>query len=135
MINDVTPPAEQHPAPSQKQVLCIEDEPFISDLYKRALNKAGFKVDIIAEGEAGLAAIRSDRYDIVLLDIMIPQMLGVDVLHELKEERGKLKAKIVICTNLEQDEKTRNAIEAEADGYIIKAEITPRELVEILKQM
>ncbi len=132
-MNDITQNPEQAPI-EQKRVLCIEDEPFISELYKRALNKAGIYVDIIADGEAGLKAIRTNQYDIVLIDIMIPEMLGVDVLHEIKDERSNIKAKIIICTNLEQDEKTRSSIEAEADGYIIKAEITPRELVEILKQ-
>lgn len=121
-------------ATTSKKILCIEDEPFISQLYARALNKGGYQVDVIADGKEGLAAIRTDAYDIVLLDIMIPQLLGVDILYELKEERANIKAKIIICTNLEQDDETRAAIEAQADGYIIKAEITPRQLVEIVNQ-
>lgn len=120
--------------PVSKKILCIEDEPFISQLYSRALTKAGYSVDVIADGKEGLSAIQTNSYDIVLLDIMIPQLLGIDILYELEDSRDNIKAKIIICTNLEQDEETRAAIEAQADGYIIKAEITPRQLVEIVNQ-
>ena len=66
---------------------------------------------------------------------MIPDTLGVDVLHKLRAEKSNLKAKIIITTNLEQDDKTREAIEREADGYLIKAEITPKQLVEFLNHL
>jgi DNA-binding response OmpR family regulator len=120
---------------SQKRILCIEDERFIGELYKRALEKAGYYVDVIPDGQQGLDAILSDSYDIILLDIMIPQILGIDVLHRVRTEKPDLKGKIIITTNLEQDEKSRSEIEKEADGYLIKAEITPHQLVEFLQQM
>lgn len=117
------------------RILCIEDENFIGELYHRALTKAGHHVDIITDGDKGLEAAKSDIYDIILLDIMIPQMLGIDVLKHLRTEKPDLKAKIIITTNLEQDEKTRGDIESQADGYIIKADITPSQLVEFLKDV
>lgn len=118
--------------PPPKKILCIEDEPFIGDLYKRAFEKAGYIAEVIADGRTGLDKAMSNEFDIILLDIMIPQILGIDVLHELRKI-STLKAKIIIATNLEQDEETRAKIEKEADAYIIKAEITPTELVEFLK--
>jgi DNA-binding response OmpR family regulator len=118
-----------------KQILCIEDERFIGELYKRALVKAGFVVDIITDGQEGLDAILTDKYDIVLLDIMLPQILGIDVLHQVRSTAPNLRAKIIITTNLEQSEAERTKIEQEADGYIIKADITPRELVSVLQQL
>ena len=118
--------------PAAKKILCIEDEPFIGDLYRRAFEKAGYIAEIIADGAAGLERAKSNEFDIILLDIMIPQILGIDVLHELRKISG-LKAKVVIATNLEQDDETRAKIEKEADAYLIKAEITPSELVEFLK--
>ncbi len=119
----------------QKRVLCIEDEQFIGELYKRSLEKAGYSADIVADGKVGLERALSDEYDIILLDIMVPQLLGIDILHQVRAEKPNLKAKIIITTNLEQDEKSRAAIEQEADGYLIKAEITPRQLVEFLSQL
>lgn len=134
-----TPPSPtptQAPATSSAQrILCIEDERFIGELYKRALEKVGYVVDIVQEGDAGLQAALTDTYDIILLDIMIPQMLGIDLLHEVRVKKPDLRAKIIITTNLEQDEASRAKIEQEADGYIIKAEITPRQLVEFLQQL
>lgn len=118
-----------------KRILCIEDERFIGELYKRSLEKAGYQVDIIADGQQGLDAILTDTYDVILLDIMVPQVLGIDILHRVRSEKPALHAKIIITTNLEQDEKSRRAIEQEADGYLIKAEITPRQLVEFLEQL
>ena len=118
-----------------KRVLCIEDERFIGELDRRSLEKAGYTVDIVTDGQSGLAAVLTDQYDFVLLDIMIPQILGIDILHTVRQQKPDLKAKIVITTNLEQGEESRKEIEQEADGYLIKAEITPSELVEFLSQL
>lgn len=117
------------------KILCIEDEQFISELYERAMSKAGYEVKVVRSGAEGLAEAKTDAYDIVLLDIMVPDMLGVDVLERLRHENPGLKAKIIIATNLEQDDETREAIEKQADGYIIKAEVTPKELVNFLDNL
>lgn len=118
-----------------KTILCIEDEHFISELYSRALSKAGYHVKVIFSGEQGLAEAKTNGYDIILLDLMIPDMLGVEVLKRLRAEVPSLKAKIIITTNLEQDEQTRAQIERQADGYLVKAEITPKQLVEFLDKL
>ena len=122
---------------THKHVLCIEDEHFISELYVRALTKAGYNVDVQLDGREGLAAAQTDDYDIILLDLMIPSITGIEVLRALRDpaQTPSLHAKIVITTNLEQREDARNAIEQQADGYIVKAEITPRELVEFLSHL
>ncbi len=117
------------------KVLCVEDEHFITELYTRALVKAGYEVKVIFDGAEGLAAAKTDAYDIVLLDIMLPNMTGVEVLRRLREEVPHLRAKVIITTNLEQREETRKLIEKQADGYLIKAEITPRQLVGFLKDL
>lgn len=118
------------------KVLCIEDEHFISELYGRALTKAGYDVTMIVDGQKGLEEAQTDAYDIILLDIMIPTITGLDVLDKLRAPDAKpLKAKIIIATNLEQGEEGRAAVEQKADGYIIKAEITPRQLVEFFDQL
>jgi DNA-binding response OmpR family regulator len=119
------------------RILCIEDEFFISELYTRALEKAGYEVVVVSDGDQALAEAEKDTYDIILLDLMIPGMDGVDVLHHLRNpERARpLKAKVIITTNLDQEESIRAKIEQQADGYLIKAEITPRELVDYLQQI
>lgn len=128
------------PAPAAangKKVLCIEDEYFITELYERALTRAGYQVNTIIDGPAGLAEARTNQYDIILLDIMLPNMNGLEILKELRGSASSpaLKAKIIITTNLDQGEEGRKAVEAQADGYIVKAEVTPRQLVEFLQQL
>ena len=120
-----------------KRVLCIEDEHFISELYARALTKAGYQVDVQLDGQKGLAAAQTDVYDIILLDLMIPNITGIEVLRTLRDpsKTPKMHAKIIITTNLEQREDIRADIEQQADGYLVKAEITPRELVAFLSNL
>ena len=121
----------------QKRILCIEDEHFISELYARALTKAGYQVGVQLDGQKGLAAAQTDVYDIILLDLMIPNITGIEVLRTLRDpsKTPKMHAKIIITTNLEQREDIRADIEQQADGYLVKAEITPRELVAFLSNL
>jgi len=120
-----------------KRVLCIEDEHFISELYARALTRAGYQVDVQLDGQKGLAAAQTDQYDIILLDLMIPNITGIEVLRTLRDPRltPKMHAKIIITTNLEQRDDVRADIEQQADGYLVKAEITPHELVDFLSHI
>lgn len=122
---------------SRKKVLCIEDEHFINELYTRALTKAGFDVKTVIDGEEGLKEAKSNNYDIILLDIMVPNMIGTDILNRLRDQNDTpdLKAKIVITTNLELGDDAKAAIEKQADGYIVKAELTPKQLAEFVKQI
>lgn len=122
----------QTQAQPSRRLLCIEDEHFISELYARALTKAGYDVKVIVDGVEGLEEAKTGSYDIILLDLMVPNLDGMHILHELRELKPPIKSKIIITTNLEQDDQHRGQIEKQADGYLIKAEITPRQLVEFL---
>jgi DNA-binding response OmpR family regulator len=123
----------QPTSPTTRKVLIIEDEHFISELYVRALTRAGYEVTVEVDGQKGLDLAKTNQYDIILLDLMIPTITGIEVLRQLRgAEAPKLKAKIVITTNLEQREEIRADIESQADAYVVKAEMTPRELVEFL---
>lgn len=124
-------------APAGKKILVIEDEHFISELYTRALTKAGYAVTTEVDGEKALAAAKTDQYDIILLDLMVPNMTGIEILHQLRDttKTPNLHSKIIITTNLEQNEKARADIEKQADGYLVKANVTPYELVDFLQHV
>lgn len=129
---------EDTPTPSNgKKVLIIEDEQFISDLYVRALQKAGYAVKVIFDGQEALKEAQSNSYDIILLDLMLPNLTGTEILRRLRDvqETPNMRAKVIITTNLELDEAGRAAIESQADGYIVKADVTPKELVVFLDQL
>ncbi len=118
-------------------VLCIEDEHFISELYARALMKGGYEVTVIADGQEALVEAQTNKYDIILLDLMLPNLTGIEILRVLRDPARvpALKAKIIITTNLEQREDIRADIENRADGYVVKAEMTPHEMVVFLNSV
>ncbi len=120
---------------SNRKILFIEDEPFISELYSRALRKADYNVKVTKDGNEAFSEAKSNTYDIILLDLMMPNMLGLEILRRLRSEMPGLQAKVIITTNLEQSKERRAEIEKQADGYLIKAEVTPRELVEFLSHV
>jgi two-component system response regulator ArlR len=117
-----------------RMVLIIEDEHFIGELYERALVRAGYQVAIAVDGIKALREAQTDTYDIILLDLMLPNLNGIEILRSLRDTSvtPHLKAKVIVTTNLEQREDIRSDIEKQADGYVVKAELTPGELVEFL---
>ncbi|MBA2279603.1 response regulator transcription factor [Candidatus Saccharibacteria bacterium] len=119
------------------RVLCIEDEFFIGELYERALRKAGYEVTTVLNGTDGLQVAQTNRYDIVLLDLMVPGLTGIEILRSLRNPdiSPGFKSKVIITTNLDQDDETKTEIEEQADGYIIKASITPKELVSFIDKL
>lgn len=119
------------------KILCIEDDHFIADLYARALKKKGHEVEIIPNGADALAHAKTNVYDVILLDIMLPEKSGVEILETLRGADGKglPLTKIIVTTNFDEPEKDRERLESIADGYLIKADITPSKLVELVEQM
>jgi CheY-like chemotaxis protein len=120
-----------------KTILFVEDDRAISEMYARVLTKSGYTVDFAYNGEEGLAKATASHYDLILLDIMMPGMTGIDVLHQLRgpDGKGHADSKIIILTNLAQDKTSQEALKAQADGYIIKAEIVPSQLAELLANL
>lgn len=120
-----------------KKILCIEDEYFIGELYERALRNAGYEVTVVLNGTDGLQVAQTNQYDIILLDLMIPGLVGIEVLRALRDPNitPGFKSRIVVTTNLDQEESIKAEVESKADGYLIKAAITPKELVAFLDRM
>jgi DNA-binding response OmpR family regulator len=119
-----------------KTILCIEDDLFIGEMYARSLRQAGYEVDLIPNGEEGMQAAIKNQYDLILLDILLPEKFGTEILKQLRGEKDLVPhSRILILTNFSQDEESRTAMQNKADGYLIKADITPRKLIAIIKQL
>lgn len=120
-----------------KSILCIEDDRFIGEMYVRSLKKAGYDVDWMVDGNDGLVAARNKPYDLILLDIMLPERRGSDILAALRGDGEDLipNTRIIVMTNFDQDEESRMAMEHNADAYLIKAEITPRKLLDVISKL
>ena len=120
-----------------KSILFIEDDKPIAEMYARVLEREGYSVDFAYNGSEGLEKAKAKHYDLILLDIMMPEKTGIEVLQDLRGPDGKGSAdtKIVILTNLAQDKTSQEALKAQADGYIIKADIVPSQLSDIVGKL
>ena len=120
-----------------KTILCVEDDRFIGEMYVRSLQKAGYDVTWVVDGNDGLVAARNQNFDLIILDLMLPEQRGDQILDALRNNNVDLvpNSKILIMTNFEQDEASRKSVMSRVDGYLIKADIMPRNLIEVVKQM
>ena len=120
-----------------KTILCIEDDRFIGEMYVRSLKKAGYEVDWVVDGNDGLITARNKSYDVILLDVMLPERRGNEILDALRGGAVYLipNSKVIVLTNFEQDDASRTQMQKHSDAYLIKAEITPKKLIEIIKQL
>jgi len=118
-------------------VLCIEDDRFIGEMYVRSLKKAGYEVDWVVDGNDGLIAARNKSYDVILLDVMLPERRGTEILDALRGGKEDLipNSRVIVLTNFEQDDESRTAMQKHADAYLIKAEITPKKLIDVIQQL
>ncbi|UMX48114.1 MAG: response regulator [Candidatus Nealsonbacteria bacterium DGGOD1a] len=119
-----------------KRILVVEDDPFLSDIYNTKLKQGGFDVDSAMTGEECLQKLNSKNYDLMLLDIVLPQLDGWEVMARVREMRQKNpdsdlnRLKIIILSNLGQKEEIKKGLELGADGFMIKAHFTPSEIAE-----
>lgn len=120
-----------------QSILCIEDDRFIGEMYVRSLKKAGYDVDWMVDGNDGLVAARNKHYDLILLDIMLPERRGSEILAALRGGKDDLipDTRVIVMTNFDQDDESRAAMQHNADAYLIKAEITPKKLLAIIEEM
>lgn len=120
-----------------KTILFVEDDRPISEMYARVLPSTKYDTDFAYDGAEGLAKAKAKHYDLIMLDIMMPEMSGIDVLKALRGPDGtdNQDTKIVVLTNLAQDKTSQEALKSQADGYIIKADIVPSQLVGIIDSL
>lgn len=113
-----------------KHILIIEDDQFIRELYEDYLKEHGFNILTAEDGESGLQKAQSEKVDLILLDIMLPKLNGMQVLNKIKEE-GSPAANIPVymITNVGQEDIIKEALKAGAAGYILKAQEQPHQIL------
>lgn len=118
------------------KILLAEDEPFLSGMYQTKLKIEGFDVAAAADGEEALAKLEKEKFDVVLLDIMMPKLNGFEVLNNIRNGANKELAKIpvIILTNLGQKTDIEKGLLLGANDYIVKANFTPAEVVDKIKK-
>jgi DNA-binding response OmpR family regulator len=117
------------------KILLVEDEKEICRLYQDILSSSGFEVVICQDGETGCVLAKKGEWDILLLDIMLPNMDGLEILNEISTLGLTKTKKVVILTNIEKQEVLDRATELGAIKYVIKSEINPNQLIEIVTSL
>lgn len=115
--------------PSQAKILITEDETFIADLYAHVLQKAGFQVKTANDGQTALNTLSTEQFNLMLLDIMMPGMNGLEVLRQWKLKNPQSTMIVLLLTNLGQDSVIKEGFELGAQGYLIKSSMTPEQVV------
>lgn len=119
--------------PTVKKILLVEDEDFIRELYVRQLTKAGFSVKTAVDGQSGLDMLKMESFDLLLLDIMLPGMNGLQLLREFKTQNPNSPMIVILLTNLGQEAVIKEGFELGAQAYLIKASYTPDQVVTEVK--
>lgn len=119
--------------PTLKKILLVEDEDFIRELYTRQLAKAGFDVKSAIDGQSGLNLLKAETFDLLLLDIMLPGMNGLQLLREFKTQNPNSPMITILLTNLGQESVIKEGFELGAQAYLIKASYTPDQVINEVK--
>ncbi len=121
-----------------KTILLVEDDPFLIDIYSTKLKKAGFKVGIVKDGGMVFKKIKEIKPDLILLDIVLPNFDGWEILrqfHGVKNNSKFKQLKIIILSNLGQRSDIKKGLSLGAAKYLIKARYTPSQVVEEIKKI
>lgn len=116
-----------------KKVLLIDDDDFIRKIYKDRLMADSFEVDEAKSGSEGLEKLKTGKYNVVLLDMVMPDMSGVEVIKKIRSNKKLSGLSIVVLSALGQESDIKEAMDAGANLYVIKDKTTPQELSIIIK--
>jgi DNA-binding response OmpR family regulator len=117
------------------KVALIEDDMAIVQMYRMKFETEGYEVQTAPDGQSGLDLIVSFEPNVVLLDLMMPGMNGLDMLHKLRSQPGGREVKVIVLTNMGDTETATRVYKMAADDYIVKAEMTPKQVAERVKAL
>ena len=115
------------------KVAIIEDDLAIAQMYRIKFESEGFDVDTAENGKAGLELCEKMRPDIVLLDLMMPEMTGDEMLQKLRATDWGKNTKVLILTNMGETEAPDDLKKLNVLDYIVKADMTPRQVADLVK--
>ena len=111
--------------PLQPRVLMVEDHPDIADLYQLKLQLDGYRVAVASDGAAGLKLARSLSPDLILLDIHVPQLDGLQVLAALRDDEATDEVPVIVCSEDDTPQLIKEAQRLGAAAYLVKAHLLP----------
>ncbi len=126
-------PAQQPQTPKAR-ILLIEDDTFLVNIYKDKFALEGFDILIAEDGEVGLKMATEKNVSLVILDLMIPKISGVELLERLRETQKGNKLPVIVLTNLTEKASEQKVKQLGVSEFLIKANLTPGQLVDRVKK-
>lgn len=117
------------------KIIIIEDDLTISQMYRMKFEADGFDVRIANNGEIGVEVVRSFKPDVILLDLQMPEMNGIEALRLIRADKTSKATPVVILTNLGEEEAPKEMHKLDVHSYIVKANYTPRQVVAHVKEI
>ena len=115
----------------KKQILIVEDEKPLAHALELKMTHEGYETTVASTGKAGLEQASTGKYDLILLDLILPEIDGFAILEALKAK--KLKPVIVVLSNLGQDEDRKKAEEFGVKNYLVKSNVPLADIVKVVK--
>ncbi|MCL5970216.1 MAG: response regulator [Patescibacteria group bacterium] len=116
------------------KILVVEDDLYLRELYAEVLKKEGYDVETAADGDEGYAKVSKGGWDLILMDIVLPKMNGLDILRKVSTEpAAKTNKSVVFLTNLDNADQMKEALLL-GDAYLIKSQVTPGNLTDEIKK-
>lgn len=122
-------------SPITAKVLIVEDDRYISKMYQLKLSLDGMEVQVADNGRIGVEKLKEFTPDIILLDILMPELDGYEVLKIVKGDPETKDIPVLILSNLGQEDHIQKGMQLGAVGYIIKSQYTPSRVVEKIKEV
>lgn len=120
---------------TKKKVLIVDDDDFLLEMYALKFKEEGFLVEIAKAGKEAIEKIKMAEPDVVLLDIVLPEMDGFSVLQAIRKDKKQRTPIVIMLTNLSQKDDTQRGMRLGADDYVVKAHFTPSEVVAKVKKL
>lgn len=120
-------------AEKKTTILVIEDDPVLCRMYSEKFKTEGYNVLVAQDGKEGLKAALEESVDLVLLDVMLPRMSGIDLLEQLRKDPKGSKTDVIVLTNLADPSEKERALKLGVKDYLVKAMQTPEQVVEKAK--
>lgn len=118
-----------------KKILIIEDNQIVATVYRNRLATEGYETEIALDGETGLKMMRTFQPDILILDLMLPKMSGVEVIKQIRAEAGLARLPIIVFSNTYLTNLIQEAWKAGANKCLSKASCSPQEVLDIIRQI
>jgi DNA-binding response OmpR family regulator len=116
------------------KIAIIEDDQVISQMYRMKFEADGFDVQLARNGKSGIALVETYSPDIILLDLQMPEMNGVEALEIIRKNDWGKNIPVIILTNLGEEESPKHLRALGIHSYIVKANLTPRQVVQRVKE-